>query len=406
MQRFVIIGAGLAGAMAAVTLRREGFDGSLVLIGAERRPPYERPPLSKSYLRGETPFEDTLVRPADFYGEHGIELRSGTEAKHVDVDRRVVGLADGDDQPYDRLLLATGARNRRPAIPGDDLADVLSLRTVEDCDRLRDAARTASSVVIGGLGFIGAEVAASLRQLELEVTAVADDPPLRRVLGPQVSDALADVHRDRGVRLVLGDRVASFEGNGRVEMVVTTGGLRIACDLAVIAAGVEPVTDLVDRTAIEREDGIVVDERCRTSIDGVFACGDVANHFRPLFDRRLRVEHWDNARRHGRSAALNMLGKTSPHDGVPWFWSEQYDDLLEYAGHHSTPDATVVRGRPQDRRFSVFFLEAGVVRAAASLNRSRDVRAATPLIAARRQVNPDQLRDEEVDLATLARGRA
>lgn len=406
MLRFVIVGAGLAGATAAVTLRREGFDGGLDLIGAERRPPYERPPLSKSYLRGETPFEDALVRPADFYGEHGIELWPGTEAKHVDVDRRVVELADGDDLPYDQLLLATGARNRRPPIPGADLAGVLGLRTIEDCDRLRDAARTASSVVIGGLGFIGAEVAASLRQLDLEVTAVAGEAPLRRVLGPQVSDALADIHQDHGVRLVLGDRVASFEGDRRVEMVVTTGGRRIACDLAVIAAGVEPVTDLVDGTALERDDGIVVDERCRTSIEGVFACGDVANHFRPLFDRRLRVEHWDNARRHGRSAALNMLGKTSPHDGVPWFWSDQYDDVLEYAGHHSTPDATVVRGSLDDRRFSVFFLEAGVVRATAGLNRSADVRAATPLIAARRPVGTEQLRDEDVDLAALAPGRA
>jgi 3-phenylpropionate/trans-cinnamate dioxygenase ferredoxin reductase component len=402
-RRFVVVGASLAGGTAAATLREEGFDGRLVLVGAEASFPYERPPLSKAFLRGEVPLEAALVRPPSFYADNEIDTRFGTTVIGVDPVSRTLTVAGGDPIGYDRLLIATGAKNRRFPIPGLGLAGVLDLRTSTDAALIRAEMIPGRRAVVVGMGFIGSEVAASLRLRGLEVTVVdGNAAPLERVLGPEVGGVLEAIHRDHGVTMAFRDRAVAFEGNGRVERLITSAGLRIECDFAVVGVGVEPVADLVSGSGIEVDNGILVDELCRTNVDGVFAAGDVANHFHPVFGRRIRTEHWQNALRQGRAAALNMLDRAQPYDAVHWFWSDQYDHNLQYAGFHTDWDEIVVRGSLGDRRFSAFYLKDGRVQAVVALDRGDDVTSATSLIRSGAPVEPARLRDEDVDLSTMA----
>jgi 3-phenylpropionate/trans-cinnamate dioxygenase ferredoxin reductase subunit len=399
----VVVGGGLTGATAALTLRREGFDGPVTLIGTEPHAPYERPPLSKTFLRGESPFDTALVEPEPTYAERDIDLREGSTVVALDLQSRTVALADGEAIPFDRLLLATGARNRRFPIPGLDLPGVLALRTVEEASAIRAAAARGARAVIAGMGFIGSEVAASLRTMGLEVTTVDGGPvPLARVFGESVGSVLASIHRDHGVRMVFGDRVAALEGGDRVERVVTANGERLDCDLAVVGLGVEPVVELGVEAGLAVSNGIDVDERCRTSAPGVFAAGDVANHWHPVFGRSIRVEHWQHAIRHGRAAALNMLGRDAPYAEIHWFWSEQYDRRIEYAGFHTEWDDLVVRGSLETGDFTAFYRKDDRLLAVVAMNRRQDVRRAIPLIAAGGLVDPAALADEGTDLATLA----
>jgi 3-phenylpropionate/trans-cinnamate dioxygenase ferredoxin reductase component len=406
-ERIVIVGGGLSGGSAAAALRREGFDGSLTLIAAEPHPPYERPPLSKSFLRGETPFEEALVEPEEFWAHQGVDLRTGQVAASVDPGTKTVRLASGDDVPYDKLLVTTGARNRRFSIPGLALEGIHFLRTVDEARRIRDEIAPGRRVVIGGMGFIGSEVAASLRQRGVEVTVVdGGSVPLQRVLGEQVGAVLGEVHRDQGVRIVPNDRVASFEGTGRVESVVTANGERLPCDFVVLGLGVEPVTELLAETGAEIDNGIVVDELCRTNLDAVFAAGDVANHFHPVYGLRVRVEHWQHAIKHGQAAARSMLGKGEPYRDVHWFWSDQYDTNLQYAGYHREWDDLVIRGDLGRRSFTGFYLKRGIVQAVVAVNRGEDVRAATPLIEARATADRSSLADDRVALTVLSGAEA
>src|SRR5215210_6403622 len=269
-ETFVIVGASLAGGGAAAALRQEGFDGRVVLIGAEQPPPYERPPLSKEYLRGESSFESALVQPPDFYDENGIETRFGVRATRVDAAEKVVELDGGERVAYDRLLVATGGRNRRPPIPGLDLEGIHSLRTVADSDRIRAEIAPGRKAVVVGMGFIGSEVAASLRQSGVDVVVVdRNEVPLRRVLGEEVGRVVEGVHRDHGTTMIFEDTVAAFEGAGRVERVTTGRGLCIECDFVVVGLGVEPVTDLLAGTRVEIDNGVVVDEYCRTGVEEI-----------------------------------------------------------------------------------------------------------------------------------------
>ena len=389
--------------MAAVTLREEGFDGRVVLVGAEDHPPYERPPLSKEYLRGEASFDKAYVRPKDFYRDNAVETRLGTRAARVDARERVVELEDGERVSYDKLLIATGGRNRRLTIPGADLEGVYDLRTVEDADRIRAAARPGRKAVVVGMGFIGSEVAASLRQLGTEVAVIAPgSAPLERVLGKEIGAVIAEIHREHGVELHFGGSAASFEGSGRVERAVTTAGLAIECDFAVVGVGVEAAVELATGTGIEVDNGIVVDEHCRTNVAEIYAAGDVANHHNPIFGRRIRVEHWENALHQGAAAARSMIGKLEPYEEVYWFWSDQYDANLQYAGFHTAWDDLVVRGSFEERSFVAFYCAEGRVLAAVALNRGRDLRRSIPLIKGRQRVEPGRLSDPDVDLRTLA----
>ena len=398
-QRIIVVGAALCGGTAAATLRREGFDGHLTLIGAEQHLPYERPPLSKSFLRGETHFDDALVEPAAFWQDNDVELRLGTRVARVDSGGRAVELEAGELVPFDQLLIATGARNRRFPIPGLDLPGVYDLRSVEDAERIRAEILPDRNVVIAGMGFIGSEVAASLRQKGLSVTVIdGNAAPLARVLGDQVGSVLEGIHRDKGVQMHFQDRVAVFEGSTRVERVVTAGGLTVDCDFVVVGLGVEPVTDFLEGSGIEVGDGVLVDELCRTNVEGIFAAGDVANHLNPVFDRRLRVEHWQNAIKHGKAAAMSMLGAGSPYRDIYWFWSDQYEFNLQYVGYHTEWDDLVVRGSLEDRSFLAFYIKDGRVLAAVGIGRGQEVQRCAAMIEAGGPVDTEKLSDEAVDL--------
>lgn len=400
---FVIVGANLAGGTSAHVLRREGFDGRLVLIGDEPEPPYERPPLSKEYLRGESSFDDALVHSPDFYEAQGIELLLGTRAQRIDPAARVIELAGGEQIDYDKVLIATGGRNRRLQVPGAHLPGIFDLRTREDADRIRAALAPGRRAVVVGMGFIGAEVAASLREMRIEVVAVEPlATPLARTLGDELGRVIGALHTDHGVDLLLSDSVTAFEGSTRVERVVTERGRRIDCDMVVVGVGIVPATEVVDGTDVRVDNGIVVDERCRTSVDGVYAAGDVANHFHPLLGAHTRVEHWQNAIKQGEAAAKSMLGRIEPYNEVHWFWSDQYDVNVQYAGFHTGWDEMVVRGNLDARDFIAFLLRGRRIQAAVALNRRRELRRTISLIKTRTEVDRAALRDEGVDLRTLA----
>jgi 3-phenylpropionate/trans-cinnamate dioxygenase ferredoxin reductase component len=401
-EAFVIVGASLAGGTAAATLREEGFDGRVVLIGEESTAPYERPPLSKEYLRGEVPFADALVHPADFYASNDIETHFGVRATRVDPTAKVVELSNGDTVDYDKVLIATGSRNRRFPIPGLDLEGVYDLRTVEDCDRIKKEIAPGRRAAVVGMGFIGSEIASSLRQMDVEVVAVdGGKAPLAKVLGEDIGRVMQRIHHDHGVEMIFEDQVSEFEGTSRVERIVTKGGRRLECDFAVVGVGVEPVVDVVAGSDVEVDNGIVVDEFCRTNVVDVFAAGDVTNHYHPVFKQRMRVEHWHNALNQGAAAARNMVGRTTVYDEIHWFWSDQYDDNLQYAGYHREWDDLVVRGSLQDRDFIAFYVKDGIAAAAVGMNRGRDVRRAMPLIRSRALVDLDQLASDDVDLRTI-----
>jgi 3-phenylpropionate/trans-cinnamate dioxygenase ferredoxin reductase component len=407
----VIVGASLAGGTAAVTLREQGFDGDLVLIGAERQLPYNRPPLSKGYLRGQDRFEDQLVKPASYYAEQRIQLKLGVRATAIDAKQKVVELEGGESVVYDRLLVATGGRNRTLSMPGANLAGVFQLRTVEDCDRIRAAASRGRRAVVIGFGFIGSEVSASLRQLGVEVVAIEGGRvPLARIVGDEVGQVLADIHREKGVELISEDSVAALEGGDRVERVRTRKNRVFECDLVVAGIGIVPNIELLDAAGAQVDNGVLVDERCRTSLPDVFAAGDVTNHLHPIFGR-LRVEHWNNGYQQGRAAAGSLLGGTQLYDYVHTFWSDQYEHLIEYVGFAPSWDRVVFRGRPESRKFLGFYLKDGIVRAAIGLNRGGDpedpqadseLKAAVDMVRRRASIDPKKLADENVEVRKLA----
>lgn len=396
----VVVGAGLTAAAAAQALRSEGYDGRVVLLGDEPHLPYERPPLSKEYLRGETGPEPPLVRPAGWYAEHAVEVRLGVSAQRVLAAERAVELDDGERIVADAVLLATGARPR--TLPGAGGGRILSLRTLEDAERIAGHLAPGRHIVLAGTGFVGAEIAASARSRGAEVTAVEMlGTPLEHVLGQEMGAALADLHRERGVGLRTGQRVDSIVEHPSGVVVTTTAGGRLEGDAVVVGVGTVPNTGVAEASGIATENGIVVDEHCRTSLDGVYAAGDVANHFHPLFGRQLRVEHYTSALAQGAAAARSMLGRSVPFDEVPWFWSDQYEHNLQYTGAVERWDEVVVRGSIGDRDFVAFYLRDAVVQAAFGMNRGRDVRAAKRLVARRAAPAPDLLRDERTDLRRL-----
>jgi 3-phenylpropionate/trans-cinnamate dioxygenase ferredoxin reductase subunit len=400
---FVIVGASLTGATAAATLRDEGFDGRIVLIGAEGLPPYERPPLSKEFLRGEQPLESSFVRPSEWFEEQGIEARFGTPVVQIAAAANEVVLAGGERVVYDNLLIATGSRNRRLEAPGADLPGVFDLRYPHDAERIRAAAAGGARVVCVGMGFIGAEVAASLRQMGCEVTVVEIfETALYRILGAQIGRTLEELHRDHGVVMRFNDTVAAFEGAGRLERVRTNGGQRIEADVVVVGVGTDPVVELMAGTGLDQGGGIPVGPNLRTTVPGIFAAGDVARHEHPVFGS-IRVEHYDNALKMGAAAARSMLGATDAFADPHWFWSDQYDTQVQMAGFAMTWDRMVVRGSLEDRSFCAFLLDAaGVLRSTVSVDWTRDVRRSFRLISAAVAPDPAALADPDVDLRTLA----
>jgi 3-phenylpropionate/trans-cinnamate dioxygenase ferredoxin reductase subunit len=405
----VIVGGGMAGGNAAVTLREEGFAGPVVLISREPTVPFGRPPLSKTYLRSEEDLDGWYVRPAGWYADHDVELRHGAAVAAVDPAAHTVTLDSGEELGYHKVLIATGGRNRQLGIPGSGLPGIHYLRTLAECDAIKQEAVPGRRAVVIGMGFIGCEVAASLTQLGVQVTAVFPGPnPLDRVLGGQVGALIGAIHRAKGVELLSGDQVAAAQGTERLEAVVTGTGHRIACDFAVAGVGIQPEIPAVP---VAQENGILTDELCRTSAPDVYAAGDLANHLHPLFGR-IRVEHYNNAEKQGTAAARSMLGSAAPYDYVHSFWSDQYEHKIEYVGHVDKWDEFVIRGSLADAKLIGFYLVDGVVRAAVGLDRGGDpeldldgeMAACDRLVAARARLTPATLADDHTDLWSLVRG--
>jgi 3-phenylpropionate/trans-cinnamate dioxygenase ferredoxin reductase subunit len=399
---FVVAGAGLAGAKAAEELRRRGFDGRLLLIGAEAERPYERPPLTKEYLRGESERAKAYVHSPDFYEQHQIELLTGVAVTAVDARDGRVSLDDGSETRFDRLLLATGAEPRRIPVPGADLAGVHYLRTLSDCDALRERLNPGAHVVVVGAGWIGSELAASARTQGLEVTLI--DPlrlPNERIFGPEVASFYSDVHRSHGVELLLGDGVASFEGDQAVRSVTTQSGRSVDCDFVVVGIGVLPRVELATMAGLEVENGVLVDEALRSSSPKVFAAGDVANARHPFYRRRLRVEHWANALNQGPAAARAMLGEPIAYDRLPYFYSDQYEIGMEYSGHALGWDEVVIRGDLAAKEFIAFWLSGGTVRAGMNVNVWDVNDKVQALIRSRHRVDAGALADVDTPLEAL-----
>jgi 3-phenylpropionate/trans-cinnamate dioxygenase ferredoxin reductase component len=404
---FIVVGAGFAGAKAVETLREEGFDGRLVVIGDESERPYERPPLSKDYLRGDAERDAIYVHPEPFYAEHDVELRLGRRAAELHLDEQELVLDDGEWLRYDRLLLATGAEPRRLAIPGAELDGVLYLRTVADCDVLRERLDRAGSVVVVGAGWIGSEVAASARTRGLDVTVLEPQSvPLERVLGRELGAVYRDIHVDHGVRMRLGTGVAAFEGASAVERVRTSEGDAIECELVVVGIGVRPRTELATRAGIATGDGILADEQLRTSAANVFAAGDVVSARHPFYGERIRVEHWANALEQGPAAARNMLGREQAYERLPYFFSDQYDVGMEYTGYAPTWDRVVLRGDPSAREFIAFWLAGDRVVAGMNVNVWDVIDPIQRLIRERVAVDDRRLADPDIALDALAPAEA
>ena len=364
-----IIGASLAGAKAAEGAREVGYDGRIVLIGDEAAAPYERPPLSKEILRGEKDVADAQVHPDGFYEEHTIEIVADAAVRIDTFDRKVV-LASGTTVGFETAVIATGATPRRLEIPGAHLPGTHYLRTAEDAVRLRDAIRSASRVAVVGAGWIGSEVAASARQMGVEVVLVDPGPvPLQRVLGDAIGGVFASLHAENGVELRLGVGVKELRGGDRVEAVVLDNDRVEAADVVVVGIGVTPRTELAEAAlGLRVDNGVIVDHRLATNIDGIFAAGDVANAWHPHYHRFLRVEHWANALNQGATAGRNAAGGTETYDRLPYFFSDQYDLGMEYVGHGRSDDALIVRGDLESRKFIAFWHRGGVVSAAMNVN--------------------------------------
>ena len=395
----VIVGASLAGVKAAETLRTKGFDGRVILIGEESHHPYQRPPLSKGYLSGQADLDDVYLHSSSWYDDQRVEVRTSTTVIAIDPGAHQVVLADGERVDYHRLLLSTGSRPRPLDVPGAGLDGVHYLRTLADAERLKDAATHATSVVVVGAGWIGAEVTASLRQLGLPVTLLdAASVPLERVLGPEVGAIYHGLHSDHGVTMLMGSGLASLHGAGHVQEVRTTSGSVIPADLVVVGIGATPRTELASAAGLNVDNGIVVDEYLRTSAPDVFAAGDVANAWHPLYDKHLRVEHWANAQNQGIAAAPNMLGTPTPYQRIPYFFSDQYDLGMEYSGHAQPTDQVVFRGDPASREFIAFWLRGGVVVAGMNANVWDVTTPIQQLIRDRAHVEPVGLADPGIAL--------
>ncbi len=405
----VIVGGGMAGGNAAVALRQEGYRGRLTLISREPGVPFGRPPLSKTYLRSEEDLDGWYVQPAGWYEEHDVDRPGQASAVSIDAAARTVRLDSGQELGYQKLLIATGGQSRRLKVPGADLPGVHYLRTVAECKAIKREARPGRHAVVVGMGFIGCEVAASLAQLGVHMTTVFPGKvPLQTVLGEEVGTVIGAFHRANGVELLAGEQIAAFEGAGRLERAVTASGVRVACDFAVAGVGIAPDVPAMAGPPAAQDNGLLVDELCRTTAPDVYAAGDIANQLHPLFGR-VRVEHYNNAEKMGRAAARSMLGSTDPYDYIHTFWSDQYEHKLEYAGHAATWDDFVVRGSLDEGKLIGFYLAGGLVRAAVGLDRGGDpeldldgeMAACARLVARRARPARGVLADEHADLWSL-----
>ncbi len=410
---FVIVGASLAGAKAAETLRAEGFTGRIVLIGEETERPYERPPLSKGYLLGKDPRDKAFVHDAQWYATNDVDLLLGVRATALNVGAHTVTIDDVEPLRYDRLLLATGSRVRHLDLPGSDFLGIHYLRTIVQADILRDALREGARVLVVGAGWIGLETAAAARTHGGTVTVVEmESLPLRRVLGDEVASVYANLHRAHGVDFRFSSGVREFGGlGGRITHAVLSDGTEVPADVAIVGVGISPATELAEGAGIAVDNGVVTDSGLRTSAPDVFACGDVASSDNPLFGRRIRIEHWANALNGGKAAGKAMLGQDVVYDRVPYFYSDQYDHGMEYSGYVEPRgyDQVVFRGDPsvvdaKAPEFLAFWVADGRVLAGMNANVwdvQDQIQALVRAGCARKSVDLSALADPDVPLGDL-----
>ena len=404
----VIVGAGQGGFQVAVSLREGGYDGPVVLVGDEAGLPYERPPLSKSYLTGQASDDSVLLRPARYFQDHGIEVVRGQRVQSLDRSARSVTLDDGRRLPYGHLVLATGTRPRPLPVPGAELAGVHTLRTLTDAAALRSALAGVQHVVVVGGGFIGLEFASVATGLGLSTVVVEAAPrPMARALSEPMSAWFAGAHRGRGVRLLLDEGVARIDGrDGRVVGVTTRSGREVPADVVLVGIGVVPNDELAAAAGLATDDGVVVDGLMVTSDPDVSAVGDCAAFVSPSHGRRIRIESVQNATDQARTVAARLTGTPAPYSAVPWFWSDQGDWRLQIVGMNTDCDTTVVRGDPDAARFSVFCFRGGELVSVESVNRAADHVVGRRLLAAGHALTPEQAADPAFDLKTHARQAA
>lgn len=402
----VIVGASLAGGRAAESLRKQGHEGRIVLIGAESDRPYDRPPLSKKAMRGQVPEEKLFFRAPDYYDTHRIELHLGVRAERLHGTAREVELTGGTKIGFDKLLIATGADARHLTCEGATLPGIHYLRTLEDARGIRAELAPGKRLVVIGGGVIGMEVAASCREEGLEVTVLElAEVPLLRAFGRDVGALYGDIHRARGVDVRCNVGVASFRGHGRVEEVVTTHGDVIPCDFVVVGVGVVPATRWIEGSGVSLDRGVLVNEHAETTLPGVYAAGDVARFYHPRFARYVMVESVENAQTQAGTAVANMLGTTpgkrEVHAPVGWFWSDQYELKLQSVGVVDDYDRVVYRGSIDDRAFAAFLLKGDRVTGVVAVNRLKEVAAAKKLISASIPVVDAQLADADLPMSKV-----
>jgi len=401
--RVVIVGAGHAAGQVIATLKQKKFDGTICLIGEESYLPYQRPPLSKKYLAGELPAERLHFKADSFYDEPNIEVHLNTRVAHIDRAKKVVRSDTGEEFPYEHLVISLGAHPRHLDLPGVELAGVHYLRTIRDVDAIREQIQPGCRLVIVGAGYIGLEVAAVAAQLGLDVTVVEMlERVMSRVVSESVSEFYQKEHLEHGVKLLLSTGIRDFSGDGHVHAVALSDGTRIEADLVVIGIGVVPNTDLATDAGLQVGDGIVVDDRCRTSDPDIYAVGDCTYHPNDVLGYQVRLESVHNALEQAKTAAVNICGEEQKYAQVPWFWSDQYDLKLQIAGLSQNYDQTIIRGDPAERSFSCLYLNGGRLIAVDAINKPKDFMQSKKLIAEHAVVDASLLADSTVELKEMA----
>lgn len=393
---FVILGGGAAGYTAAQTLREDGFQGRILMITREDRLPYDRPNLSKDYLRGHAEPQWMPLRAGEFYAEHDIEVLRDKEVVRVDAAEKTITFKDGDTLACDSLLVATGGTPRLLNLAGSDLKNIFALRSFHDADVIIKAAQKDSRVVVIGASFIGMEAASSLRERNLTVTVVAPDKiPFEKTLGQEIGTLLRQVHEAHGVRFKLGASATRFEGDGAVKTVLLETGERIEADLVIVGVGVRPATTFLEGVQLHKDGGVFVDKHLRAA-DGVYAAGDVAYFPSLLAKDRQRIEHWRTAQQQGRVAAHNMAGMAVEYEGVPFFWTRQFDAGLLYVGHAASWDEIIFKGDVRSQNFLAFYVTGDRVLAVAGMNRDREMAEIEELMRLDRMPSPASLLSQEL----------
>jgi len=400
----VIAGAGHAAGQAAVSLRQGGFTGAITMVGEEPYLPYQRPPLSKKFLAGDLKLDRLYLRHEKFYVDHNIDIHLSTRVEQIDREAKVVALSDGSRMSYDRLLIALGCKVRKLTLPGSDLQGVHYLRTIDDVLAMQERFQPGTRMVVIGAGYIGLEVAAVAITHGLDVTIVETaDRVMSRVVAPEVSAFFERVHREAGVTIYCGRNPnSSLIGNDHVEALRAPDGSEISADMIVVGIGVLPTVDIAETAGIKCDDGIVVDEYCRTSDPHILAIGDCTNHPNSLLGRRLRLESVHNAQEQAKTAAATLCGELRPYAQIPWFWSDQYDLKLQIAGLSSGYNSVILRGNPEERSFAAFYLKDDLLLAVDAINSAREFMLSKKLIAIGARFEPEKLADDSIPFKELA----